>query len=180
MHPRMEELVIHLDVTRKEIHMAVASVAVDRHDVVPAEGRWSVAGVVAHLAHVEAGVMAMLREQLDRARAEGLREDSDTSSVLAMLEGDSIRRRAPPVETPPEWRPRYGIAIVEALSDLEASRISLLESMRAADGFALHDVSVPHPALGVLNLYQWIGFIGYHELRHADQIREIGKQLGDR
>ena len=49
--------------------------------------------------------------------------------------------------------------------------------MRAADGLALSQVTAKHPFLGVLNLYQWIGFIGYHDLRHADQIREIGEQV---
>ena len=33
----------------------------------------------------------------------------------------------------------------------------------------------PHPAGHELNGYQWIGFIGIHEARHAAQIDEIGR-----
>jgi hypothetical protein len=36
---------------------------------------------------------------------------------------------------------------------------------------------LPHPALGVLDGYQWLAFVGTHELRHANQIREIGEAL---
>jgi hypothetical protein len=28
-----------------------------------------------------------------------------------------------------------------------------------------------------MNLYHWVAFIGAHELRHAEQIREIGGEL---
>jgi hypothetical protein len=39
-------------------------------------------------------------------------------------------------------------------------------------------VSFPHPVLGPTNGYQWFLFIGSHEARHADQIRETARQLG--
>ena len=30
-----------------------------------------------------------------------------------------------------------------------------------------------HPALGMLNVYGWMRFLGAHEVRHAKQMREI-------
>jgi hypothetical protein len=35
----------------------------------------------------------------------------------------------------------------------------------------------PHPLVGMLNLYQWILFVGQHEGRHSEQIRDIGRSL---
>jgi hypothetical protein len=45
------------------------------------------------------------------------------------------------------------------------------------DGLALGALRWAHPALGELDLYQYILFIGQHEARHARQIVEIGELL---
>jgi hypothetical protein len=47
----------------------------------------------------------------------------------------------------------------------------------SCDGLALSQVGFPHPALGTLNLYQWLLFSAGHHARHAAQIREIATQL---
>jgi hypothetical protein len=44
------------------------------------------------------------------------------------------------------------------------------------DGLAIAGIVFPHRLLGPLNLYQWVIFMGAHELRHAQQIREAGTQ----
>ena len=33
----------------------------------------------------------------------------------------------------------------------------------------------PHPLFGPLNLYDWFRLIAYHEIRHAQQIREVAE-----
>jgi hypothetical protein len=48
----------------------------------------------------------------------------------------------------------------------------------AHDGIAIDAVTHPHPVLGVIDAYQWFIFIGSHEARHAEQIREIATALG--
>jgi hypothetical protein len=60
---------------------------------------------------------------------------------------------------------------------LEHTREQLLEFVRSCDGLALGQVSFSHPALGTLNVYQWLLFAAGHHARHAAQIREIGQQL---
>ena len=48
--------------------------------------------------------------------------------------------------------------------------VAFIESTRGTD------VSIyryEHPFLGSLNMYEWFRMIGYHELRHAKQIREL-------
>ncbi|MEO7237074.1 MAG: hypothetical protein ABIZ96_00505 [Gemmatimonadales bacterium] len=32
-----------------------------------------------------------------------------------------------------------------------------------------------YPTLGALNLYQWGLFVGQHEARHAEQLKDIGR-----
>jgi len=61
----------------------------------------------------------------------------------------------------------------EALSQLDAARdktLGFIESTRDQD---LRVYRFPHPFLGSLNIYDWFRLIAYHDLRHAQQIREV-------
>jgi hypothetical protein len=61
----------------------------------------------------------------------------------------------------------------ESFASLLATRqatLEFIESTRGTDASAYH---YEHPFLGNLNMYEWFRTIGYHELRHAKQIREL-------
>jgi hypothetical protein len=50
---------------------------------------------------------------------------------------------------------------------------SMMRSMLVAnDGLALSSITHPHPRFGPLSVYDWVAFLGAHEVRHAEQIRE--------
>ncbi|HYW06495.1 MAG TPA: DinB family protein, partial [Longimicrobium sp.] len=98
--------------------------------------------------------------------------DAEGDSVLGSLDRFRIEERRRRVDALESARPTHGLARAELLDALAASRAGLLELLRAA---APHDVSGvihKHPALGDLNLYEWLVFVGKHELRHAAQIGE--------
>jgi hypothetical protein len=61
-------------------------------------------------------------------------------------------------------------AALEKLSASRGETLKILESTRGKDCSAYR---YPHPFLGSLNVYEWFLMIGYHEARHAKQIREI-------
>jgi hypothetical protein len=48
--------------------------------------------------------------------------------------------------------------------------LAFIEPTRGQD---LSAYRLPHSFLGSLNVYDWIRTIAYHELRHAQQIREV-------
>jgi hypothetical protein len=56
-------------------------------------------------------------------------------------------------------------------------RRSFLDVYLSGDGLALAEVVHVHPRLGSLNLYQWGVWVGGHEARHTEQIREIAVTL---
>ena len=61
----------------------------------------------------------------------------------------------------------------ESLAGLVATReatVTFIESTRGTD-VSLYRYD--HPFLGSLNMYEWFRLMGYHELRHAKQIREL-------
>jgi hypothetical protein len=68
----------------------------------------------------------------------------------------------------------------ERVRDKQASFTGLIAAREATVAFIAStrgtDVSLyrfEHPFLGSLTMYDWFRMIGYHELRHAKQIREL-------
>jgi DinB family protein len=178
MHPRIEELSRYLDAQRAVLRAAIDRVPAGQRGVAPEPGRWSVDGVVEHLAIVESRIVGLLRTKADEARARGVGRETDDSPVLA--EG-TLRRmvdRAVKISASEFVQPKGAMDAEAAWAALQSSRERLRDLLRDIDGIACREIFAPHPALGSLDLYAWIGFVGAHEARHADQIREIGALVG--
>ncbi|MEP6491551.1 MAG: DinB family protein [bacterium] len=176
MHPRITELLDFVDRERQGLRQAVDSVPSERRDVSPGPDRWSVAGVLEHLAILEVRVAALLRSRVAEARAAGVGQETDASPILATMNLGGFGDRRTRLQAGDVMRPT-GMDANTAWDALEAARRDFRNAVIEADGVALADVMHPHRVFGPINLYQWIGFTGAHEARHADQIREIGEQL---
>jgi hypothetical protein len=61
----------------------------------------------------------------------------------------------------------------ESFAGLVASREASLAFIESTRGTDVSHYRYQHPFLGSLNMYEWFRMIGYHELRHAKQIREL-------
>ncbi|MFN8581575.1 MAG: hypothetical protein U0163_11445 [Gemmatimonadaceae bacterium] len=59
------------------------------------------------------------------------------------------------------------------VSGLEASRRALRQLCAEVDQYDGTQVTARHIVLGEIHYYQWVHFIGAHELRHLQQIRRI-------
>ncbi|MBI3402642.1 MAG: DinB family protein [Acidobacteria bacterium] len=172
MHPRMQELFAYLNVRRTALREAVDAVPEAQRNERPAAGRWSVAEVLEHLALVEARFKSMIGDRLAEAKAAGLAAETETSAIAGTYEPTpmldrSEKHQAPDVVVPKaaEWQ--------TAWTKLEAVRRTFLDVYCAGDGFALGAVEMHHPRLGTMNLYQWGLWLGAHEARHTEQVREI-------
>src|SRR5262245_30431639 len=177
MHPRIEELMDHLDRRRIEVRSALEAVPLDRHQVQP-DGAWSVVNVLEHLAMVEGGVASLFRKRIDDARTTGLGAEIETSSVLDQPIFGNILDRRRKIRGADAVRQVSGIDTESAWRNLEQTRSQLREVVMSADGLALGELTHPHRVFGPLNFYQWLVFIVDHEGRHAAQIREIGERVG--
>ncbi|HTE47976.1 MAG TPA: DinB family protein [Gemmatimonadaceae bacterium] len=176
MHPRIAELLEHIDTQSRVLQQAVESVPAARRDDSPGPDRWSVAGVLEHLAIIEARVSGLLRSRMAAARASGVGEETETSPILDTSKLAVFLDRNRKIQTGDAAKPT-GIRADAAWTALEAARNGFRDAVVEADGFALGGVMQPHPAFGPINLYEWIAFTASHEARHALQIREIGEQL---
>ncbi|HKV04536.1 MAG TPA: DinB family protein [Candidatus Acidoferrales bacterium] len=156
----------HLEKTRAELLSAAGSVSGDRWNQAPGRGGWSAAEIAAHLAIVERAIIARAEELVKR--------EPEPTPLLkrfhrpVRLAQWRIFRRKTPIPLDPQLvseRPA-------ALEHLAATRKATLEFIGANRLRDLSAYRYPHPFLGSFNVYDWLFFIGYHELRHAKQIRE--------
>jgi uncharacterized damage-inducible protein DinB len=177
MHPRLSELVEFLDRQRSAVLAAAEALPRERWAERPAPGRWSVADVAEHLYRVERGIARLVAKRVAEARAVGHPLESETSSVLGALEGRNVDDRSSRREAPEQVSPVETPTPDVAIRQLEESRAALSSAIEAADGLALGSIRHTHPALGEVDLYQWILFVGLHEARHVPQIHEVATEL---
>jgi hypothetical protein len=176
MHPRLQELFAYLSVRRTALREAVEAVPEVLRDRQPAADRWSVAEVLEHLGLVEERFKTIIADRLAEARASGLGAERETSPIVPTLNLAGILDRSSKHQAPDVVRP-HGSDWKTAWSRLEDIRRSFLGVYGSGDGLALADVVHVHPRLGSLNLYQWGVWVGGHEARHTEQIREIAATL---
>ncbi|MDQ5846940.1 MAG: DinB family protein [Acidobacteriota bacterium] len=136
----------------------------------PSADEWSVAEIVQHLSQVEELVVKSLESAIARPpeRIGFFRNFIPTSIVSIRL----VRVKAPKAVNPTVV-PEKNVGI----GNLNRVRHSLKTLCQAHDERRLKQVVFNHPFLGKINGVATVSFVGYHELRHLKQIREVLKKL---
>jgi hypothetical protein len=136
----------------------------------PADNEWSIAEIVHHLCLVEERVIQELETELANPprRIGFVRKFIPTSIVASRLLRVKAPRGVNPLNPPAK-------AEVIAKYDSARNRLKVLCSTHGRD--RLKQVIFKHPFLGEIDGTATVSFIGYHELRHFKQIREVIKKL---
>ncbi|WP_432353073.1 DinB family protein [Sporosarcina sp. A2] len=132
------------------------------------EDKWSVGQVLEHLYLMEGGIVKTIQTQLSKGKPHVTPDKPIERTV----------DRSTKVEVPDFARPGDAFYTLEQLKEkLESSHNGLkqIETMVPEDQLAAK--SFPHPVFGDMNLAQYIPFVGYHELRHIDQIKEVKESM---
>ncbi len=133
----------------------------------PTPDRWSAAEVIAHVAMVEERTIFGMKRLLQSApKPVPLRKRFHLPLAIATWRGRKVRTPIPLDEK--RVRDKQ-----EAFSGLFATRQATLEFIESTRGTDVSAYHYEHPFLGSLNMYEWFRTIGYHEIRHAKQIREL-------
>jgi hypothetical protein len=177
MHPRIQELSQYITEQRAELRAAVASVPESLRHVSPSAGRWSVDGVIEHLTMIERRVIGVITTKLAEARAAGVGRETEDTPVLPTMGIERALDRSVKLHAPELVQPKGTLTADAGLAALEESRRTVHRLIADADGLACREITHPHPVFGPTDLYTWIAFLGAHEARHADQIREIAASL---
>jgi DinB family protein len=176
MNKTTAELLSHLDTTRQALIETVSPINPAFAGMKPRDKSWSVEQNMSHLAIVEDGVARLLAKSVAWAKANGIGRDASDDSMLASLDqfgiADAKFKRESPSGVVPDERP-----IADSLSSLASSRVRLKDVLLDGDGLDLTKVTRPHPAMGDIDLYQWVLFVGQHEERHRRQIERTLTEL---
>jgi hypothetical protein len=133
----------------------------------PAPDSWSVAEVIAHVASVEERTIFGMKRLLRSApNPVSLRKRFHLPLAIATWRGRKVR-------TPIPLDRNRVCDKQESFAGLVVTRQATLEFIAATRGTDVSLYHYQHPFLGNLNMYEWFRTIGYHELRHAKQIREL-------
>lgn len=177
MQPRITEVLTYLDTRRAALESTLAEVQPALRELRPSPESWSVAEVIQHLALTEGRVTEVVAHCIDRVLQADVGPESETSPVGTSFDIGRVLDRSRPVVAGESVLPRELLDANAAWERLERCRTRLRELVISADGLALAKVTAPNRVLGPLDGYQWILFVGAHEARHTEQIREIGEQL---
>ena len=175
----VEEIFENIDGARARLEEGVRDLGEGGEDFRAEPGRWTVAEIVEHLSIVEGNVVKLCRRLLDKAEAEGhAREEGapfPPASLAEFAERSRAKFTAPEAIAPSGSRPLSDS--LAALRESRAALRALRPRIERAEGAALR---FPHPAFGPINLYQWLLFIGAHELRHLAQIEAVKQAMNAR
>lgn len=177
MHKRIAEAKKHLAENHAKLKAAVDAVPANARDTRISKDRWSVAEVVEHCANVEKAVTKLFAFRLQEAVANGLRKDPDVSSLWDQRYEAMFLDRNRRVAAPERAHPSGTLSAEQAWQELARAREDFLAVLDQYEGYAFQDLTYPHPLIGELNFYQWVYAAGWHEARHALQIREMAQTV---
>src|ERR1051325_2955372 len=106
MHPRIEELLHHLDRERGGLRAAVDDIPPNFHAIAPAPDRWSVLGILEHLALVEARVTGAFKKRVAEGRAAGVGADTESTPVIPSMNLSRLLDRTKRLNAPEPIHPR--------------------------------------------------------------------------
>ena len=138
----------------------------------PAPDRWTIAENVEHLSIVNSGFLRLTFKLLKKAEADPKPVIPDLA-LLPITMTDEGKLKPGKLSAPETVCPQGGVSVAEALAKNQ-SVINELFNLKSR--LALVDLSEQtwnHPALGQLNLYQWLLLLAEHEDRHRLQIEEV-------
>ena len=163
---------------RNELVGLVSRLSHEEADTRTEDGKWTVAGIVEHLANSTEG-MAKISIRLMRKAAERGVESDGTFEL-----SDGFAERVETIddekfEAPSMVQPSGSAPIDDSLFRLaESSRflLSMKEDFLRTGG---NEFTFPHPIFGPMTAHDWLALIGGHEARHLQQIkRTLGIDQG--
>jgi hypothetical protein len=166
----------HLHATRKLFLDSVAGVTPEQWSWKPAPDVWSIAEVAEHIAISEQSIFQLVKKIVSgpEANAEQLaKTKGKDEKVLAGLVDRSTKFQAPEFLRPVH---RWSNA-ADLVAQFKRDRDSTIEYVQTTQD-ALRAHAVPHPALQMLDSYQWILLISAHSERHVLQLNEVKTKPG--
>ncbi|ANF96086.1 DinB family protein [Paenibacillus bovis] len=136
--------------------------------------QWTIAQVMEHLYLMETAITDRLAHTIQQDEPTPAPVSGATATPSFHLTLDRSRHiPAPPAMVPADKH----LTLTELRARLDRSRSRLEETIQTASSEDLHLKTMNHPVFGPLTLEEWNEFIGLHEQRHLEQMKEIHAAL---
>ncbi|PWT79439.1 MAG: hypothetical protein C5B44_06840 [Acidobacteria bacterium] len=166
----VDRIIKRLDAVHEKLLADVLPIDADRFRRRPSENEWSVAEIIYHLNLVEERVI----KDLERGLAgEPCKPGLLTRLIPTSIVGIRLLRVKAPKGVLPTNPPEKEIAI----NKFQSTRRRLKDLCAQHGAERLRNVVFNHPFLGKLSGSAAVSFVGYHELRHYKQIKEVLREI---
>jgi DinB family protein len=160
----------HLIDTKAYLLNAVKGLSAAQLNFKASPERWSILECVEHITNTETlafeGTMESVKNPINSEKRNEVKF-TDEQLINAVLDR-SVKVKAPEVIQP---KGKY-TTLESALDVFNAQRDKTIEYIKSTPD-DLRNHLKPHPALGMLDGYQWLLLIGAHQKRHTLQIEEV-------
>ena len=170
MRRKIAELFEYMDATRASLLACARDMNESFAMIPPREGEWSAAQNLAHLALVESGVTAFMEKTIAAARAEGIGPDQSDDSFINSLDDWRVAEPLTKRTSPSRVAPDADKSVRESIESLVGTRARLKSIILENSDVDLHSIKREHPAVGLIDMYQWALFVAQHEERHRKQM----------
>jgi len=156
----------YLQQTRDGVVEAVKGLSEAQLKFKPGPDRWSVAETLEHIALAEDFIFQNTTDKIMKAPAGVASRDTAKidAGVLAMIPDRSHKAQAPEFLRPTgRWGTEADLA-----KAFEDSRAATMDYIRTTND-DLRDHFLEHPAMGLLDGYQWLLLISAHSARHRSR-----------
>lgn len=150
---------------------ASANLSHAQEDFRATENCWTIAEIVEHVSIVNGGFLRITHKLLKQAEADVKPPPDDLALGHTIL--DKEGRQPPPFAAPEAVRPRGGLPVSDSLPKLRETLAGFAAIRQRLEAVDLSAPTFPHPAIGPLNVYQWMITLGEHADRHRLQIEAI-------
>ena len=174
MNKQITEILDFIERERQQLMAGVENLSQTQFDFRADKEVWSIGEILDHLYLSESGVAKIIKMNVSRAaKSDTVTQESGAGDWATSLDQYKIENATRKLKAMEQIVPRAGLLKNEILDSLSRSRAELVEAAQSAADYDFAQMNFPHPLLGALNLYQWIRFIGKHELRHLNQIEAV-------
>jgi hypothetical protein len=172
----LDEIFTHLDTVRDELTGRIGGLGEAEISLRNNGEGWSPQELAEHLSMVEKSVTGVVERLLAKseelnipARADG-KIEPPVKFPSAVRDPEMFK-----VEAPERIRPLGSVPVEESLNNLKRSREHITGLRPRMELVDLSQAKFPHPAMGEIDLHQWLLFIAEHEARHLAQLENILK-----
>ena len=167
----MKKALQRLDSVHQKLISTISPLEPSLYAQRPADGEWSVAEIVHHLCLVEDRVI----KELEAAIA---REPRRVGFFRRLIPTSIVSLRLIRVKAPKAMNPLDAPARDLAIENFDRTRNSLKTLCATHGKERFRNLVFKHPFLREIDGVATVSFVGYHELRHYKQIREVLRKLG--